>query len=73
MPRYFYHTEDGSLLSDEEGSEVADDAAARGEASRLFGQLLIDEPAYMLQHKRLHVFVNNAAGERIWDLVATSE
>lgn len=51
MPRYFFHSADGTRNWDEAGVELADDQTARVEAIRLTGAILKDEPA-VLQHGR---------------------
>ena len=42
MPRYFFHSEDGQLDFDEDGTELADSATARLEGVRFAGSLLKD-------------------------------
>lgn len=44
MPRYFFHTCDGSCDRDEVGVELVSAAAARREAIRYGGSLLQDDP-----------------------------
>jgi hypothetical protein len=40
MPRYFFHTEDGHVEHDKEGTELANLEAAKMEAARMMGDLL---------------------------------
>ena len=42
MPRYFFHIDDGSTVQDEEGVELASEAAAKCEAVKLAGQMICD-------------------------------
>lgn len=44
MPRYFFHSADGTRNWDEAGVELSDDQVARVEAIRLTGAILKDEP-----------------------------
>jgi hypothetical protein len=44
MPRYFFHTSDGSSDEDDVGVILADPAEARREAIRYGGSLLHDDP-----------------------------
>ena len=44
MPKYFFHSEDGHIFHDAEGTELADVAAARAEATRFAAALLTDRP-----------------------------
>ena len=42
MPRYFFHIEDGSIVHDDEGTELKDLAVAKCEAVKLAGQMICD-------------------------------
>lgn len=62
MPRYFFHTRDGIRHIDDEGVELADDAAARREAVRYGGNLLGDDPDMLLTDSGLSVEVTDQHG-----------
>ncbi len=62
MPRFFFHSEDGSLVHDEEGTELADTGAARVEAVRLSGALLIDRPQALWESTRWRLLVTDESG-----------
>jgi hypothetical protein len=40
MPRYFFHTEGQSIITDQEGVELPNVKAARAEAMRTAGQIM---------------------------------
>ena len=42
MPRYFFHIDEGRHYTDTVGVELADSKAARREALRIVGELMID-------------------------------
>lgn len=42
MPRYFFHIDEGRRHSDTSGVELADLEAARREALKIIGELMID-------------------------------
>ncbi|MGH1587323.1 DUF6894 family protein [Methylobacterium phyllosphaerae] len=42
MPRYFFHIDEGRHHTDTDGAELADFEAARREALRIIGELMID-------------------------------
>lgn len=44
MPRYFFHTADGGVQRDDEGTELAGVEAARVAAIRFAGEVLASEP-----------------------------
>jgi hypothetical protein len=44
LRRYHFHLEDGGVLEDEEGVELADLDAARCAAVRLLAEVLCDQP-----------------------------
>ena len=50
MPRYFFHTSDGSRDQDDVGVELNDAATARREAIRYGGSLLHDNPEIVDAH-----------------------
>ena len=62
MPRYFFHSEDGFLEHDGEGTELADQAAARVEAVRLAGGLLQDRPQALWESTRWRLLVTDVTG-----------
>ena len=62
MPRYFFHTADGAAHHDVEGTELADDGAARIEATRTLGQLIDLSPAEFWSAGSLSMRVTNEAG-----------
>ena len=59
MPRYFFHSEDGFLLHDTEGTELADQAAARVEAVRRSGSLLQERPQAFWKSTRWRLLVTD--------------
>ena len=62
MPRYFFHSEDGFLVHDDSGTDLADQAAARIEAVRLCGCLLTERPQTLWESTRLRHLVTDSAG-----------
>jgi hypothetical protein len=43
MPRYYFHVYDGISSVDAEGTELADIAAARRDAVKLMGRIMLDD------------------------------
>lgn len=62
MPRYYFHTLDGTHDIDRLGHELPDDAAARCEAVRYAGGLLADDPETVCRDESLRVNVTNEEG-----------
>ena len=62
MPKYFFHSEDGFLVQDSSGTELADQAAARIEAVRLCGALLHERPQALWESTRWRLLVTDSAG-----------
>ena len=62
MPRYFFHTVDGTKDIDHLGHELPDDAAARCDAVRYAGGILSDEPDIVAGDEALRVNVTNENG-----------
>ena len=59
MPRYFFHSEDGHLEVDNNGTELPDAAAARVEAVRFAGALLLDRPQAVWESSRWRMLVTD--------------
>jgi hypothetical protein len=62
MPRYFFHTVDGTQDIDLFGHELPDDAAARCEAVRYAGGLLADDPTIVVGDEALRINVTKEQG-----------
>jgi hypothetical protein len=73
MPRYFFHTEDGVLLPDKEGSELPDERSARNEAVAVLGQMVSEDPDGFWAHEAFRLTVTDAGGQTLYvlDLGAT--
>ncbi len=61
MPRYFFHTADGSRERDEEGTELPDHNAARREAIKLAGAVLSEQPDVLWHSRDFRVEVTDDA------------
>ncbi|WP_172122088.1 hypothetical protein [Devosia sp. 919] len=72
MPRYFFDTDDGTeLLRDNEGSELADEQAARDEASLTMAELAKEYIAGSPLQKNVTMWVRNEQGEAVLQLSLT--
>lgn len=72
--RYYFHAEDGRSFHDEEGTELADDDAARIEATRVLGQLLNEDPMQVWRDAAFSIRVADAGGAPLFalEVVATT-
>ncbi|WP_127753241.1 hypothetical protein [Devosia sp. 1566] len=69
MPRYFFDTDDGTVLfRDEEGSELANDQAARDEASLSMAELAKEFIPGGAPQKNVTMWVRNEQGEAVLQL-----
>lgn len=62
MPLYFFHTEDGRCVRDEDGTELADTDAARLEAVRIMAQLLEEDAAGLWDTESFRIIVTDPSG-----------
>ena len=62
MARYFFHSEDGHRIPDEEGTELPTLAAARIEAVRVLGDLLKEDPEHLLATGGMRLTVTDDVG-----------
>ena len=74
MPRYFFHTEDGTCARDELGTELADDHAARNEAVVVLAELVKENPDEFWSDAAFTLTVTDEAGLTLYilDLAATA-
>lgn len=75
MSRYFFHLDDGELISDPEGVELASLANAKKEAVRFGGELLSLHSASFLKTGDWVVRVTDERGVTVFtmELVVTSQ
>lgn len=71
--RYFFHSRDGVVVTDVEGDEFVDDAAAKREAAVLFAELLRDRPDAFWTDHHLEVTVTDATGRQVAVVRAVAE
>jgi hypothetical protein len=62
MAKFFFHTEGGRSINDEEGAELETVAAARVEGVRVLGDILRESPEEVLATGHLRLTVTDAAG-----------
>jgi len=67
--RYYFHLRGAVEGQDDEGEILADDKAARREATLLFAELLRDRPDDFWSVGGLEVTVTDATGRRLAELV----
>jgi hypothetical protein len=62
MPRYFFHTEDGRCVPDEEGSDLPNQGVARIEAVKVLAELLHENADTFWATGAYRVTVSNGDG-----------
>jgi hypothetical protein len=74
MPRYFFHTEDGERVRDEEGTELPDNHAARNEAVVAMADLVKWNPEKFWKDETFRLTVTDENGLVLYvlDLSATT-
>lgn len=60
MPRYFFHTENGDRIRDDQGEDLADVDAARDEALTILGEILRYRGASFWTTRSFSVIVTDA-------------
>ena len=68
MPRYFFHTQTTSRLSDEEGLELLGPVEARREAIRTCGEIIRDCADAFWGSRPWSVTVTDPEGLILWDI-----
>lgn len=70
MPRYFFHTENGDRVRDDQGEELADLDAARDEALTILGEILRYRGVAFWTTRSFSVIVTDAEGHVVVSITA---
>jgi hypothetical protein len=68
MPRYFFHTQTDSRLTDFEGYELATPAEARQQAIQTCGQMLVDAADAFWGSRPWSITVTDVVGLILWEI-----
>jgi hypothetical protein len=72
MPVYHFNVRDGSEISDSDGTDLPDIRAARLEAVKLAGQMLLDRPGTFWEGSDWHLDVSDESGLTLFRLDFTA-
>jgi hypothetical protein len=72
MAQYFFHTENGRRLPDDEGVDLPDLAAVRAEAVGVLADLLKDNSQAFLETRRLRIVVEDAQQATVFVLAVSA-
>lgn len=71
MPRFFFHTQDGICVRDEDGEVLKDARAARSEALAVFGEILRYQGKEFFETGKFSVIVTDEAKAGVFTLTAS--
>jgi hypothetical protein len=69
MPRFFFHTQTDSRITDDDGLELAGPAEARREAIQTCGEMMRDAPECFWGSRPWSVTVTDSAGLVLWEIM----
>lgn len=72
MPRYFFHTQNGDCVRDEQGEELKNMDAAREEAVAVLGEILRYRGASFWTTGAFSVIVTDAEGQTVVSVTAAA-
>jgi len=72
LPRYYFHTENGERVRDEQGEDLSDLDAAREEAVTILGEILRYRGATFWTTGSFSVIVTDEAGNAVVSITATA-
>ncbi len=72
MPRYFFHTQNGDCIRDEQGEELKNMDAAREEAVAVLGEILRYRGASFWTTGAFSVIVTDAEGQTVVSVTAAA-
>ena len=70
LPRYYFHTENGGRIRDDQGEELADLDAAREEAVTVLGEILRYRGSGFWATRSFSVIVTDADGRTVVSVTA---
>lgn len=68
MPRFFFHTQTDTRVTDTEGTELAGPVEARRDAIATCGRMMQDAPEGFWGSRPWNVTVTDAAGLVLWEI-----
>jgi len=68
MPRFYFHTEDGRCLRDEDGTDLTDVHAARNEAVTILAEVLKEDPEEFWRDRSFKLTVTDDEGLTLYIL-----
>ncbi|ANC54500.1 hypothetical protein A4249_13080 [Brevundimonas sp. GW460-12-10-14-LB2] len=72
MPRYFFHTQNGDCIRDEQGEELRSVDAAREEAVAVLGEILRYRGASFWTTRAFSVIVTDTEGRTVVSVTASA-
>lgn len=72
MPRYFFHTQNGDYIRDDQGEELKSVDAAREEAVAVLGEILRYRGASFWTTRAFSVIVTDADGQTVVSVTAAA-
>ncbi|MBM6577666.1 hypothetical protein KCP91_14885 [Microvirga sp. SRT01] len=69
MPRFFFHTQTDSRMTDFDGYELATASEARQQAIQTCGQMMIDAADAFWGSRPWSITVTNAEGLILWEII----
>lgn len=72
LPRYYFHTESGDRIRDDQGEELAGVDAAREEAVTVLGEILRYRGASFWTTRSFSVIVTDAEGQTVVSVTASA-
>lgn len=72
MPRYFFHTQNGDCIRDDQGEELKNVAAAREEAVAVLGEILRYRGASFWTTRAFSVIVTDTEGRTVVSVTASA-
>jgi hypothetical protein len=72
LPRYFFHTQNGDCIRDDQGEELKNVAAAREEAVAVLGEILRYRGASFWTTRAFSVIVTDTEGRTVVSVTASA-
>ena len=69
MPRYVFHTADGWRARDKDGTELPDRQAARVEAIRYTGAVMLENPGVLWDGRDFRIEVTDETGTLLFTVI----
>lgn len=73
MPKFYFHSEDGSRFEDKTGTDLPDVGSALREGVKVLAELIDNDPSLLLTTEAFRVIIQDQAGLTLYVIEVTGQ